>query len=236
MPRADHPPLILPAVVTLLCLALVSTGCDTTDESTDDLALRDLARDRGIEIGAAVGTGLQMREPDYAEVLAREFSVLTPENSMKFGPIHPEPSEYDFTQPDALVAFAEEHDMKVRGHALVWHWQLPDWVEDRSWTREALIEVMREHIHTVVGRYKGKIYAWDVVNEAVGDNGRLRDTIWLRTIGPEYVALAFQFAHEADPDALLFYNDYSAEAMNRKSEATGCWSASRFTQSLSNSR
>ena len=150
---------------------------------------------RGLLIGTAVEPNHILYEPVYAEVLSREFGMLTTENALKFGPVHPAPDRYDWRGADAIVEFAEEHDMLVRGHTLVWHRQLPAWVKDGDWTREELMEVLREHITTVVGRYKGRIVAWDVVNEAVEGNGELRDTIWLRVIGPEYFELAFRWAH-----------------------------------------
>jgi len=109
--------------------------------------------------------------------------------------------------------------MLVRGHTLVWHNQNPGWLEEGEWTRDELIEVLREHITTVVGRYRGRIAAWDVVNEAIDEDGELRDTLWLRVIGPEYIEMAFRWAHEADPEAQLFYNDYAGEGVNRKSNA-----------------
>jgi endo-1,4-beta-xylanase len=133
--------------------------------------------------------------------------------------VHPEPGRYEWRGADTIVEYAEAHDMLVRGHTLVWHNQLPSWVEEGQWSREELLDVLHDHIHTVVGRYEGRIAAWDVVNEAVDDRGRLRDTIWLQVIGPEYIELAFRWAHEADPEAELFYNDYSAEAMGAKSDA-----------------
>jgi endo-1,4-beta-xylanase len=181
--------------------------------------LRELAAARGLQIGTAVEPNQILYERAYAEVLNREFGMLTTENALKFGPVHPAPNRYDWRGADTIVEFAEANDMLVRGHTLVWHRQLPAWVEKGDWTREELMEVLREHITTVVGRYKGRIAAWDVVNEAVEKNGKLRDTVWLRVIGPEYIELAFRWAHEADPKALLFYNDYSAETMNRKSDA-----------------
>jgi endo-1,4-beta-xylanase len=186
---------------------------------TPPVSLRSLAQARGIEIGAAVSAGPLRREPLYGETLAREFTMLTPENAMKFGPVHPEPDRYDFADADFIVDFAEAHDMQVRGHTLVWHNQLPAWLTDGTWTRDKLIDILREHITTVVGHYRGRVAAWDVVNEAVTDDGSLRDTIWLRSIGPEYIDLAFRWAHEADPDALLFYNDYAAEGLGPKSDA-----------------
>jgi endo-1,4-beta-xylanase len=145
--------------------------------------------------------------------------MLTAENVMKFGPIHPRPDEYNFRAADDIVDFAEANHMQVRGHTLVWHIQLPEWLTHHSWTREELLERLRDHITTVVSRYRGRIAAWDVVNEAVDDDGSLRKTIWLEGIGPEYIELAFQWAHEADPEALLFYNDYGAEGMGSKSDA-----------------
>jgi endo-1,4-beta-xylanase len=145
--------------------------------------------------------------------------MLTTENALKFGPVHPAPDRYDWRAADMIIEYAESNGMQVRGHTLVWHNQLPYWVEDGDWTRDELMEVLHDHIRTVVGRYKGRIAAWDVVNEAIDDDGELRDTVWLRVIGPEYIELAFRWAHEADPEALLFYNDYSCEALGCKSDA-----------------
>jgi len=159
-----------------------------------------------------------MGDRTYREILAREFNVVTPENELKFGPLCPLPNTYNFRPADEIVKFAERNKMKVRGHCLVWHNQLPSWIYG-DFTREELMDILRNHIYTVVGRYKGKIYAWDVVNEAIADDGSLRQTIWLEKIGPEYIELAFKWAHEADPDALLFYNDYGIEEINRKSNA-----------------
>ena len=119
----------------------------------------------------------------------------------------------------SIVAFAERHDMQIRGHVLVWHQQLPSWLTEGNWTGDELMDILQEHIATVVGRYRGRIAAWDVVNEAVAGDGSLTDTIWLRGIGPEYIEMAFRWAHEADPDALLFYNDYGGEGLGRKSDA-----------------
>jgi endo-1,4-beta-xylanase len=164
-------------------------------------------------------SALCSNDPAYHETLTGQFSALTPENAMKFGPLCSSRGNYDFGEADAIVAVAEEHGMKVRGHTLVWHNQLPSWLIERQWTRDELIEILREHITTVVGHYRGRIWAWDVVNEAVEDDGSLRDTLWLQGIGPEYIEMAFRWAHEADPDALLFYNDYNGEGLGKKSDA-----------------
>jgi endo-1,4-beta-xylanase len=181
-------------------------------------SLRELAQARDVSIGAAVSATPLRCDPTYAEVLRYEYDLATTENALKFGPVHPTSDRYDWRDADDIVDLAEAQGMRVRGHTLVWHHQLPPWIEEGEWTREELVDVLHEHIAAVVGRYRGRIYAWDVVNEAI-DGSELRDTIWLRTIGPEYIDMAFRWAHEADPDALLFYNDYGGEGMNAKSEA-----------------
>jgi endo-1,4-beta-xylanase len=137
---------------------------------------------------------------------------------MKWERLHPEPDRYDFNEGDALVTFAQKNGMGVYGHALVWDLQLPTWVTEANYTRQEWTQVLCNHIKTIVNHYQGKVYAWDVVNEALDDNGQLRNTFWLRAIGPDYVAMAFYWAHEADPQAILAYNDHSAEGMNRKSQ------------------
>ncbi len=196
-------------------------GIQSQGEDVEDNmpSLRSLADARGILIGAAVSTAPLRNEILYAETLSREFSILTAENAMKFESIHPAKNFYSFDDADAIVSFAEAHNMKVRGHTLVWHKQLPWWITAGSFSREEWVDILHDHITTIVSRYRGRIYAWDVVNEAVNDDGSLRDTVWLRNIGPEYIDLAFRWAHEADPDALLFYNDYGGEGMNQKSNA-----------------
>lgn len=182
-------------------------------------SLRSLAQNREIVIGAAVAINPLRNEPVYREVLAREFSSLTAENVMKFRFLHPERDRYDFTDADTLVTFAEDNNMKVRGHTLVWHLELPQWLTEGNFTRQQLLQILRDHIYTVVGHYRGKVFAWDVVNEGIGDNNQLRDTIWLKVIGPEYIDLAFRWAHEADPKARLFYNNYGGEGLGEKSDA-----------------
>lgn len=186
---------------------------------TEAQSLRAFAFQRGIQIGAAVSSMPLFKDKAYAQTLAREFSMLVPENAMKFDALHPGQSGYDFTEADALVKFAMQNGMQVRGHTLVWHNQLPDWVTKGSFTRDEAIAILKDHIMTVVGHYRGQVAAWDVVNEAVNDDGSLRDSIWLQTIGPDYIDMAFTWAHEADPDAKLFYNDYSNEDMGKKSDA-----------------
>lgn len=178
--------------------------------------LRAYAAQRGKLIGAAVNNGL-VHEADYAAVLAREFNLLTTENAMKWSLIQPERYRYDWAGADELVNFALAHGMKVRGHTLVWTQQMPDWLKYTSWTRDELIEIMKDHIANVVGRYRGRVYVWDVVNEASVRDGKISTQFWANKLGGDYIDLAFQTAHEADPDALLFYNDYGTEDMGGKS-------------------
>lgn len=180
--------------------------------------LRVLADQNHLYIGVAV-SGWYLDDPKYARLLRREFNLLTPENAMKFGPLSPARGEYDFTEADRIVSFAEKYELQVRGHTLVWTNQLPSWLTEIAWSRDELLEILHEHITTVVGRYRGRIYAWDVVNEALSKDGTLAsENFWLRGIGPEYIDLAFRWAHEADPQALLFYNEAFAEDMGAKSD------------------
>jgi len=145
---------------------------------------------------------------------------VVPENVMKWETIQPGKDTFNFTDGDAVVEFAHDNGMQVRGHTLIWHQQLPPWLTSGTFTRDELLDIMHQHIQGVVGHYKGQILAWDVVNEAVSDSGgALRDSIWSRVIGPDYLDYAFRWAHEADPDALLFYNDYNGEGMGSKANA-----------------
>ena len=170
-----------------------------------------------IPIGAAVEPDLLESDVAYAETLAREFGSLTPENAMKWALIHPAESDWRWEPADRLVAFARAHGMIVHAHPLVWHRQLPDWV--RAVTPERLGRVLEDHVRTLAGRYRGQVASWDVVNEAVTGRGRLRGTLFLRRLGPRHIADAFRHAHAADPDARLYYNDYGAEGLGRKSNA-----------------
>lgn len=163
-------------------------------------------------IGAAVNPRTLVRQKD---LLTRHFNSLTAENEMKFVSVHPEEGLYTFEDADRLIDFAKTNNMAVRGHTLVWHNQTPDWVFENgsggAADRQTLLHRMKSHIDELVGRYKGSIYAWDVVNEAVSDSGEqiLRPSKWLEIAGEDFIAKAFEYAHAADPDALLFYNDYN---------------------------
>lgn len=185
-----------------------------TPENPGDLpALKTVYRDFFL-VGVAVGPG--NLAGDESELILQQFNSLTAENVMKMGPIQPEENRFNWEPADRIVEFAQEHGLKMRGHTLCWHNQTPKWLfADESGAqvdKETLLARLKAHIQAVVGRYKGKVYAWDVVNEVIDDHpGQFyRQSPWYSIIGEEYIAKAFEYAHEADPDALLFYNDYNS--------------------------
>ena len=166
----------------------------------------------------AIGVAVSPRalKTDEAQLILKEFNSMTPENAMKMGPIHPFENQYNWAGGDSIAAFAKRNNMKLRGHTLCWHNQTPRWLffdstTNQQVTKEVLLKRLKEHITAVVTRYKDVIYAWDVVNEVISDkeDEYFRPSLWYQICGEEFVAKAFQFAHEADPKALLFYNDYN---------------------------
>lgn len=175
-------------------------------------------------IGTALGTAQIMgEEPAALELSARQFNAVTPENCLKWAEVHPEPEEYDFEAADEYVAWGEANDMFVVGHTLLWHNQTPRWafagVNGRPLDRETALARIKTHVDTVVGRYRGRIKGWDVVNEAIDDDGKLRTgpvgtwprrgSPWHAAIGDDYIEQVFRMAQAADPDAKLYYNDYN---------------------------
>lgn len=169
-------------------------------------------------IGTAVGLPELDTDRTYSRILATQFNSVTPENAMKWETTEPQQGVFNFAPADHIVAFAKDHGQRVRGHTLVWHSQLPSWVNDNLPTGQ-LRKILRQHIMVEAGHFKGQVYAWDVVNEPLDDSGNLRDTIFLRKLGPDYIADAFRWAHEAAPDAKLYLNDYNVEGINDKSTA-----------------
>jgi endo-1,4-beta-xylanase len=174
--------------------------------------LKDYYKDY-FTIGVAVSP--QALKTEEANLIVQQFGSMTPENAMKMGPIHPRENVYNWAGGDSIAAFAQRHNMKLRGHTLCWHNQAPNWFfkdsAGKEVSKEVLLQRLKEHITAVVSRYKGKIYAWDVVNEVISDKPGeyFRPSIWYKICGEEFVARAFEYAHAADPDALLFYNDYN---------------------------
>jgi hypothetical protein len=169
--------------------------------------LKDLASDYNFTIGAAA-TVSELAVPQLSETLARDFGSMTAGNEMKFYVIRRDPKKWRFEPADKIVQFAEEHDLKLRGHTLVWHQDMPEWLENKQWKKGELLDLLKEYITTVATRYKGKVFCWDVVNEPFAGNGDFRsgDSVWYRVCGEEYIENAFIWAHEADPDAKLFLN------------------------------
>jgi len=165
----------------------------------------------GFPMGASINVDLLKNNAVYTALVAKEFNSVTPENVMKMDATEPTQGNFTFAQADYLVSFAQQHGMRVHGHALVWYQALPAWVNSFQGDSTAWENMLKTHIQTEVAHFKGKVVSWDVVNEAIDEDGTLRNNVWLQHLGPDYVARAFQYAHQADPDALLFYNDYGHE-------------------------
>ncbi|MET8277980.1 endo-1,4-beta-xylanase [Micromonospora sp. NPDC005174] len=210
------------AVATAAALnAVPATASRPYDPTTQTLAA--LGQRHGLKIGTAVNaTALNdADDPRYRQLAASEFSSVTAENAMKWESLEPTRGTYDWTAADQLIEFAKRNRQSVRGHVLVWHNQLPAWltsgVADGTISKQELRELLRRHITTVINHFKGKIWQWDVVNEAVSDPWDTPSTLhykgfWAENLGPDYIADAFRWARAADPKALLFYNDYNIEA------------------------
>ncbi|WP_329532794.1 endo-1,4-beta-xylanase [Streptomyces sp. NBC_01450] len=182
-----------------------------------DTPLRDLAAAKGKVIGTAV-TGSKLTGT-YGDIAGAQFSSLTPGNAMKWETVEPTRGTYNWAEADQIVAFAQAHNQQVRGHTLVWHSQNPSWLTNGTWTSAQLGSLLQDHITTEVTRYKGKLAAWDVVNEPFNEDGTYRSTLWYNGLGSDYIAQALTWAHAADPSAKLYINDYNVEGVNAKSTA-----------------
>ncbi len=202
---------------------IMAVGVLSADAQDTPMSLKDAFKDDFL-IGAAINQAqFEGESPGEARIIETQFNTISPENVLKWESVHPSPGQFTFEDSDQYVSFGQKHHMFIIGHNLVWHNQTPQWVfEDTNGSpisRDALIARMRDHIFTVVGRYKGRIGGWDVVNEALNEDGTLRDSPWRRIIGDDYLVLAYQFAHEADPNAQLYYNDYSLENLPKRQGA-----------------
>lgn len=193
------------------------TACGQTSSSVPKVnnvkGLKDYYKGH-FTIGVAVSP--RSLKTDEAQLILQQFNSLTAENAMKMGPIHPREHAYNWAGADSIAAFAKRNGLKLRGHTLCWHTQSPGWfftdsATGKQVTKEVLLQRLKDHITTVVTRYKGTVYAWDAVNEVISDNPNefYRNSEFYKICGEEYIAKAFQWAHEADPEALLFYNDYN---------------------------
>lgn len=200
----------------ILMLLLLLAGCENSenDQQERDVASLSQAYQNQFKIGVALNRFQVTGEvPQAIPLITKHFNTITPENLLKWERVHPEPDQYNFDSADRFVDLGEANDMFIVGHTLVWHNQVPDWVFENEngeeINKEALLQRMQEHISTIAGHYKGRIDGWDVVNEAVLDEGGMRKSKWYNIIGEDFVEKAFQYAHEADPDAELYYNDYN---------------------------
>ena len=210
--------------LTLALFSIFIFSCKSQTEKNDKekSSVAETGQEKGLKdyyegyfpIGVAVAPN--SLKGGSKELILQQFNSLTPENAMKMGEIHPSPDNYYWKDADKIANFAREHHMKLRGHNLVWHQQTGGWIfkaeDGGEVTKEVLLQRMKNHIDSVVSRYKGTIYAWDVVNEAISDDSEefLRKSEWYKIAGKDFIIKAFQYAHEADPDAKLFYNDYNA--------------------------
>ena len=207
---------------------------DGIDDKADRLSLRYYAKKNGKLIGTALSTWkTDVSNASLAETreVASQFNLLVAENEMKFDALQPSRGVFSYDAADRLVSFAQTNSLALRGHCLVWHSQLPDWVSsdgkknDRNWSREEALAILKTHITSVMRHFKGKVAEWDVVNECLADDQTtvrtnpdgydLRESVWLRAIGPDYIDSAFVFAHRADPSARLFLNDYDVELQGK---------------------
>lgn len=205
--------------ISFLLVALSASGCTSQAQSVRHAAPRPASSlSEAFEGHFLMGTALntaQIFEKNAAEtsLITSQFSSIVAENCMKSESIHPEQERFFWTEADAFVSFGEKHDMHIQGHTLAWHSQAPAWLfvdaQGNEVSREVLLDRMQTHITTLLQRYQGRVVGWDVVNEAVLDDGSLRDSAFLRIIGPDWVEHMFRFAQAADPSAKLFYNDYS---------------------------
>jgi endo-1,4-beta-xylanase len=198
-------------------------GCIARAQAPDPTTLKEAFRGAfviGVAMDADQITGKDARAD---AIILQQFNSISPENILKWEVVHPRPGVFDFTMADKYVEFGLKNHMFIVGHNLCWHSQTPAWVfkDDKGdpITREALLQRLHDHIQTVVGRYKGKINGWDVVNEALNEDGTLRQSPWMKIIGEDYILKAFQYAHEADPNAQLNYNDYNLETPAKRKGA-----------------
>jgi endo-1,4-beta-xylanase len=205
----------LPLIVAGICLfSFCSVKSKVSQSTPAQKGLKDYYKDYFL-IGAAV-TPRSLTGPDSA-LIVNHFNSITAENAMKMGPIHPKENEYYWKDADAIADFAKQHGLKMRGHNLCWHAQAPNWMfkneNGDTVTKEVLLRRLQEHITAVVNRYKDRVYGWDVVNEAIDDNDSVfyRKSQWYKICGEDFIFKAFEYAHAADPKAVLFYNDYNTE-------------------------
>jgi endo-1,4-beta-xylanase len=200
----------------IVVLAIMSCKKRTTSICSNDIALFSFSN---FPIGAAVDDLLLQNDSNYQKVFTKQFNSATAENIFKPAYLHPEENLYNWADADELITFCRNNNMRVHGHTLIWHQQNPAWMNEFQGSKAEWEAMMKLHIVSIVRYYSHRIFSWDVVNEAFNEDGSLRDNIWLQHIGPSYIEKAFKYAHEANPEAKLFYNDYGLETNPTKLNA-----------------
>jgi endo-1,4-beta-xylanase len=201
----------------LLIIILIASCKKTNVERCDDL--QSLYSFSDFPIGVAIDVDELFYNSKYYDIAVNQFNSVTPGNIFKPSYLHPSENYFDWLEADKLVEFCQSNNKRLHGHTLIWHNQLPDWINNFQGNQSEWDLMFKEHIQTICNHFKGEITSWDVVNEAFNDNGTLRNTIWKQNIGSSYIEKAFRYAHEADPDALLFYNDYDIALNETKRKA-----------------
>lgn len=195
-------------------------SCGNTQTTTNGVSLKEAVGDRFL-----IGTALKVfqssgRDTNAVNIVKKHFNAIVAENCMKMEEVHPEEGKYTFDQADQFVKFGEDNGLTITGHCLIWHSQCPEWFfqdeNGKEVSPEVLKQRMKDHIYTIAKRYKGKLKGWDVVNEAIIEDGSYRKSKFYQILGEEFIPLAFQYAHEADPDAELYYNDYGMDNEGRR--------------------
>ena len=234
--KMDHPEIPDPDHPESTMGALYDDGID---DKTDQTSLRDYAAKNGKYLGTAISmwkNDLNNANLGETKEVGAQFNMLVAENEMKWDALEPSRNSFSYGSADDLVRFAQKHDMRLRGHCLAWHSQLPGWVSsdgktnDKNWTREEALQILKNHIEKVVKHYKGKVAEWDVVNECLDDNQSIvradtegytlrKNSVWTQAVGEDFIDSAFVWAHQADPDAVLYLNEYGVEFSNKAKTA-----------------
>lgn len=207
------------AALILLCLASCNVKKKVYHDESNSLGLKDFYKDY-FSVGVAVSRN--NFQGDEAALIKKQFNSITAENDMKMENMQPVEGEFNWKVADSIISFAEKNNIKVRGHNLCWHEQAPKWFfldhDGNDVSKDVLLKRLKTHVETIVSRYKGRIYAWDVVNEAIDDDSTnyLRNSKWYQICGEDFIIKAFEYAHAADPSAKLFYNDYNTERPEKR--------------------
>lgn len=207
----------MPKYIFIMLLLVVSSCTkQSVERCNDDGSLHEYS---DFPIGAALDIPLLLNNPTYRTIAREQFNSITPDKAFKADAIHPQQNFFDWQFADMLANFCAENNQRLHGHTLLWHDQMPQWMRDFKGSYTDWDNMLKNHVKTVVTHFKGKVTGWDVVNEAFNEDGTLRNSVWFQNMGASYIEKAFRYAHEADPDVLLFYNDYGLEYNPNKRRA-----------------